>query len=489
MHDAVLIFPHQLFKVHPAVTPERIVYLIEEPLYFSQYKFHKQKIILHRASMKAYETMLRNSGRTVRYIEHAELQSKTIASILREDGMTMVHIADVVDDWLNKRIVQGMKEQGIDIHWYETPQFLTSDKDARAYWHGRKRHLQHDFYVWQRKRLQVLVEHDQPVGGIWSFDAENRKPLPKKFSIPEIPTVAHNAFVTEATAYTETHFSDHYGDAQPFSYAVTHADAEECLQQFLHERLDTFGPYEDAMTTRSHTLFHSVLTPYLNNGLLLPREVLSAVLHYAAENPVPIASLEGFVRQLIGWREFIRMVYVCEGARMRKKNTLQATRKLTSAWWDGTTGIVPIDDAIRTLKHVAYTHHIMRLMVVGNFMTLLGIDPDEGYQWFMEWYIDAYDWVMVPNVYGMALFADGGTMVTKPYVSSSNYLRKMSDYMKGEWTGIWDALYWAFVEKHQALLSANKRASFSVSMFNRFSEDKKEAFRNAAHKAIQTLTA
>ena len=213
-----------------------------------------------------------------------------------------------------------------------------------------------------------------------------------------------------------------------------------------------------------------------------PQEVLDAVLSYAQTHSVPLSSVEGFVRQLIGWREFVRMVYVCDGARMRVQNTLHASRPLPESWWQGTTGIIPIDHLIATLKEYAYTHHIPRLMVAGNLMTLLGINPHACYRWFMEWYIDAYDWVMVPNVYGMGLYADGGTMTTKPYVSSSRYLRTMSDYPSGPWHEWWDALYWVFVDTHREVFSANHRASFAVSMFDRFTDEKKRQYHETVAK-------
>lgn len=403
-------------------------------------------------------------------------------------GVSIVHVADVVDDWLDKRIRRACREASVDLRVHETPQFLTTDKEIRAYFGSSPRHLQHSFYVWQRKRLNVLVEEGKPVGGSWSFDKDNRKRLPKGLELPSEPSPERNEWIDEAMRYVEKNFPHHYGSLESFSYAVTHEGARTRLDQFLRERFENFGAYEDALSTRGYALFHSVLSPYLNNGLLTPREVLDAVLEYASHHEVPLPSLEGFVRQLIGWREFVRMIYVCGGGAMRRKNALAAQRSLTESWWTGDTGIVPLDHAIDTLKRHAYTHHIVRLMVAGNLMTLLGARPDDCYRWFMEWYIDAYDWVMVPNVYGMALFADGGSMTTKPYVSSSRYISNMSDYPPGPWKDIWDALYWSFVDRHRSVLSSGHRSSFSVIQFDRLSEGKKEHYRTAASQAIERLT-
>ncbi len=488
MKAAVLVYPHQLFAEHPAIIPGRTVYVIEDPLYFSQYKFHTQKIVLHRASMQAYAARLREEGNEVRYLEHADVLASSLPIILGNEGIGEIHVADVVDDWLGKKIGKEAAALGVPLVWHETPQFLLSDEEARTNWGSKKKHLHHTFYAWQRTRLDVLMDEGKPAGGKWSYDAENRKRIPKDVAIPGPYAQPSNAHVEEAIAYADTHFSDHYGTAETFAYAVTHEDARACLKAFLRERLASFGAYEDAITERGHALFHSVLSPYLNNGLLTPKEVLEATLAYARTNQVPIASLEGFVRQLIGWREFIRMMYVGNGAGMRNQNALKATRSLTEAWWDGTTGMPPIDESIRLLKEHAYTHHIVRLMIIGNSMTLLGVKPDEAYRWFMEWYIDAYDWVMVPNVYGMALFADGGSMVTKPYVSSSRYLLAMSDYPKGPWCAQWDALYWAFVHAHAAMLARNVRSSLAVSLFKRFAKEKQEGYLKEAKTVYSALT-
>jgi len=488
MNEAVLIYPHQLFDEYPGLIAGRTVYLIEDPLYFSQYKFHKQKLVLHRASMKAYEAMLIQKGYRVVYIDHAKAGTRDVLALLKANNITNIYVVDVVDNWLEKKVIQIAQEVGLVITWLESPQFLTSKKDVEEYWNSTNRHLQHSFYVWQRKRLGILVEHGKPVGGTWSLDKENRKSLPKEIVLPTPYVFEDSSFVREAKEYVEAHFSDHYGDTATFMYATTHTEARKCMHTFLKERLMEFGAYEDAMSTTDHTLFHSVLSPYLNNGLLTAREVLTLLIDYTTKHTVPLASLEGFVRQLIGWREYMRMVYVCDGTRMRNQNALKSTRMLTTAWWDGTTGIVPIDHAIETLKAYAYTHHIVRLMVLGNMMSLLGVDPHEAHRWFMQWYIDAYDWVMVPNVYGMTLFADGGTIVTKPYISSSRYILKMSNYPKEAWAEAWDALYWAYVNTHRRVLSQNIRAGFSVRLYDRFSKEKQHILQSKANELYDMLT-
>ncbi|MGL5849315.1 MAG: FAD-binding domain-containing protein, partial [Phycicoccus sp.] len=232
------------------------------------------------------------------------------------------------------------------------------------------------------------------------------------------------------------------------------------LREFVAERLAEFGPYEDAVSTRHPFVFHAAITPALNCGLLDPREVLDAVLEGAEDQGVGLPSLEGFVRQLIGWREYMRATYHLYGRRMRSSNHLRHTRSLAPGWWDGTTGLDPVDHVIHGVRERGWAHHIERLMVAGNAMCLLRTDPAEVYEWFMAFFVDAYDWVMVPNVYAMSQFAAGTGITTKPYVSGSNYLRKMTDFGPGEWRDDWDALYWTFVEDHREVFEGNARSGF-----------------------------
>jgi deoxyribodipyrimidine photolyase-related protein len=317
------------------------------------------------------------------------------------------------------------------------------------------------FYQWQRARLDVLVEgerRDQPVGGRWSFDTENRKKLPAGHPVPPRASVERLPEVEEAIEWVAEAFPDAPGRAATFDWPVTHEQARSALREFVDERLVEFGPYEDAVSTRHPFLFHAAITPALNCGLLDPREVLDAVLDAAGQHEVPIASLEGFVRQLVGWREYMRATYHVFGRRMRTSNHLGHTRSLAPGWWDGSTGLDPVDHVVTGVIDRGYAHHIERLMVLGNAMCLLRTDPTEVYEWFMAFFVDAYDWVMVPNVYAMSQFAAGTGITTKPYVSGSNYLRSMTDFGPGEWRADWDALYWTFVEDHLEVFESNHRS-------------------------------
>lgn len=319
----------------------------------------------------------------------------------------------------------------------------------------------------------------------WSFDRENRKRLPRGLRPPQRWQPPINEFVREAIDYVERNFANNPGIGTDFSYPVSYADATASLRDFINLRLTRFGDYEDAIAAEGSTLFHSVLTPMLNIGLLTPREVLDGVL--GAEG-VPLNSLEGFVRQLIGWREFMRAAYVLHGRRQRTQNFWQHERRLPMSFWNGTTGIEPVDTVIRRVLKHAYAHHIERLMVLGNFMQLCGFHPDDVYRWFMELFVDAYDWVMVPNVYGMALHADGGLITTKPYVSGSSYVRKMSNFPRGAWCDTWDGLFWSFIDRQRSYFERNPRIGPIVRQLERMPEAKLQRRRELAASFLSLYT-
>ena len=294
--------------------------------------------------------------------------------------------------------------------------------------------------------------------------------------------------MTEAIEYVQQHFGKNYGtiNNKPL-FAINFKDTEDWLTEFLQQRFEKFGIYEDAIVANEPVLHHSILSPMLNIGLINPHQIIDQAIAYAQKNNIPLNSLEGFVRQIMGWREFIRIVYELEGSKQRTKNYWKFTRKIPKSFWTGTTGIAPIDITIKKVLATGYCHHIERLMVLGNFMQLCEFDPNEVYNWFMEMFIDAYDWVMVPNVYGMTQFADGGLMTTKPYISGSNYLMKMSDYEKGDWQEIWDGLFWRYMHEHRSFFLSNPRIGMLVHTFDKMSSDKQKAHLNAANNFLKNL--
>ncbi|MEO2091367.1 MAG: cryptochrome/photolyase family protein [Gemmataceae bacterium] len=460
MPTAALIYPHQLFDPHPAVAGADAVFLVEDPLFFRQYRFHRQKLILHRATMKRYA---REVIPAARYIDaHALAATADVVRHVNQAEFTAVRVVDPNDDWLARRLTAACAEAGVRLTVLDDPHFLTPRPEIDADTAGRDRLFFTDFYIRQRKRLGVLVSGGKPVGGKWSFDTENRRKLPAKLTPPAPAWPAENEYVAEARQYVRAHFPDAVGDDTPFVYPTSAAQARAWLADFLEHRFAPFGEYEDAISARHSVLFHSLLTPALNVGLLSPREVLDAAL--GCQDRVPMNSLEGFVRQVIGWREFVRLVYRTSGRRQRTLNFWGFSATIPPAFYTASTGIEPVDAVIRRVLATGYCHHIERLMILGGFMLLCGLHPDGVYRWFMELFVDAYDWVMVPNVYGMSQFADGGRMTTKPYVCGSNYVRKMGDYNKGDWCAIWDALYWRFVDRHAAFFADNPRTAVMVRM-------------------------
>jgi deoxyribodipyrimidine photolyase-related protein len=336
----------------------------------------------------------------------------------------------------------------------------------------------------------LLEEGGKPKGGQWTFDSENRKKIPKNTVIPApFPEAVPNAYISEAITYVSQHFTDNPGSSDmPFSgayYPVTHAEAQAALDLFLRERMHLFGDYEDAIKAQEKTLFHSILSPLINVGLLNPLDVVARV----AASKGPLNSVEGFIRQIIGWREFVQLLYRKISVQQRTTNYWGFTNEMPAAFYTGKTGLEPIDQTIRKLLKTGYNHHIERLMMLGNFMLLCEIKPDAVYRWFMEMYIDAYDWVMVPNVYGMSQFSDGGLMTTKPYICGSNYILKMSDYPKGEWQEIWDGLFWRFLDKQRETFRKNPRWAMLISTWDKMPLEKKETHVNNAEAFLNQLFA
>ncbi len=464
MTRVALIYPHQLFADHPALVDASQAVLVEEPLLFNQYAFHRQKLIFHRAAMMQFAAGLRKRRIKVHYIEAGEIaDTAAIADRLKQLQIRSVQYVDPCDDWLSMRLSAALEKQGIAASVLDDPHFLTPRSVIRDFTVGKQRLYFTGFYIAQRKRLGLLLEKDQkPVGGQWSFDPENRKKLPKGVPIPTLRHPREGKSVGAARQYVRASFSKAIGVDAEFGYPTDHAGAAAWLDAFVHERLASFGDYEDAISAAHDVLFHSVLTPMLNVGLLSPRQVIEAAL--AQSEHVPLNSLEGFVRQVAGWREFIRLVYLTHGREQRTRNFWGFTHDIPAACYEGTTGIEPVDAVIHRVLRTGYCHHIERLMILGNFLLLCDIAPDAVYRWFMEMFIDAYDWVMVPNVYGMSQYADGGLMTTKPYISGSSYVLKMSDFKKGPWCATWDALYWRFIDRNSDLFAANPRMTMMVRM-------------------------
>ena len=470
--SSLVLLPNQLFEKAEDIDTEN-TYLVEDERFFQQFNFHKKKLVLHRASMKAFQDKI-----DAEYIEFDEGLEKVFE---KEDE---IKFFDPVDHELSERIERLSEKHKVDVEVFETPMFVNEMDWNREYFSENK-YFQLDYYKQVRKKHGILVEDGKPVGGKWSYDPENRKKLPEDMETPEGPDYS-NEYVQEAVHYVKENFSENPGEIEDFFYPTTHEEALDNLEKFLEEKMVNFGPYQDAIDEDLKFGFHSLISSSINIGLLTPEQVVEVTLEKHEERDYPMQSLEGFLRQIIGWREYIRALYELEGKKMRERNYFGCENEMPEQFYTAQTGIPPVDVSIENVLQNAYGHHIERLMVLGNMMLLLEIDPDEVYDWFMELFIDSYDWVMVPNVYGMSQYADPRIM-TKPYISSSNYIRKMSHYSKGDWCESWDGLYWRFIDKHKEKISENYRMKMMVSTLERMNEETVEEHRENAEEYKESL--
>jgi len=468
------------------LTPGSQVLMIEDLAVASAYRYHRLRLLHTFVAVRYYELP---ASAAVSFWERLALELAADSA-----GATELRVAEIADRGFAARLQRFCQGRKLQLSVLPSPAFLESVAESRAWFEGRRRPLMKTFYERQRRRLGLLLESDgSPSGGQWSFDADNRKRLPKGYGEPPLPAVAASPHEPAVRALIATYFTDNPGELGPLWIPFDQAGAVAWLQRFLIERLDHFGPYEDALSQHLGTLHHSLLSPLLNIGLLTPAEVIKASLARAevqqeSGQPVPIASLEGFLRQLIGWREFVRGIDRVHGERQATANFWNHQRQLASCWSDGSSGLPPLDAAIERLNRTGYNHHIERLMVISNLMLLCEIHPREVHRWFMERYLDSYKWVMGPNVYGMGLMSDGGLFATKPYICGSNYILKMSNFKRGPWCEVWDGLYWRFIDRNQEFFRANPRLSMMVRLLERMDPNRREGLAAAADAFLERAT-
>jgi deoxyribodipyrimidine photolyase-related protein len=481
---ASLIFPHQLFKDNPCIAKGRRIFIVEDPLFFTELPFHKMKLMLHHASMKYYSDYLRNLGYRVIYLElRAYVDMETFfRKTLHDEGITSIHYCEPVDFLLEKRLNRFAAKYGLTNHTYSTPNFLNSRQENEQWLEGRTSYFLFDFYKHQRKKWNILMDGTKPLFEKWSFDEQNRKPLPKGIDVPLPYLPYENTYVSKARQYVEENFPHHPGETREFFYPTTFEEAKRCMEHYFSYRFHGFGSYQDALSEEYPFVFHSLFSAAINCGLLNPGEVIDYCLEVIPINAQSIAGVEGFVRQILGWREFVRAVYEHDGVRQRTRNFWNHTQPIHV---EKLKQMKPVRLAHEKVLRYGYTHHIERLMVLGNFFLLTETHPDEVYRYFMTYYIDAYDWVMVPNVYGMSQYADGGLMVTKPYISSSAYLDKQGYNRKEEWGEVWDALYWRFLDNRRAYFVQNKRSPYMLANLNRKSAEELEAIKKTAENFLR----
>ncbi|MFC0241509.1 cryptochrome/photolyase family protein [Rhodopseudomonas telluris] len=433
-------------------------------------KHHKQKIAFVLSAMRHFAEELRGDGLTLDYIQlDARGNTGSIAGELRRAVKRHKPSRVVITSPGEWRLLAELRDLdlGVPVEIRDDGRFFATTARFAAWAAGRKALRMEFFYREMRRETDLLMQGDEPAGGQWNFDSDNRKRLPASVAVPQRFGVEPDAITREVIELVERRFADHFGDLEPFEWAVTRADALRAFEDFLRHALPNFGAYQDAMASGEPFIFHAAISPYLNAGLLTPREVCVAAEREYIEKRAPLNAVEGFIRQILGWREYVRGVYWLKMPDYAQTNALHATRDLPWLYWSGETDMHCMAEAIAHTRRHAYSHHIQRLMVTGNFALLAGIDPKQVAEWYLAVYIDAYEWVELPNVQGMSQFADGGLLASKPYASSGAYIDRMSDFCKscvydvkqksGPKACPFNYLYWAFLIRNARQLRGNQR--------------------------------
>lgn len=445
---------------------------------------HPKKIAFLFAAMRKFAARLREDGWQVRYttLDDPENTHSIPGEILRacDDAQAEEGFATEPGEF---RLIEALEDCPIPIHQFPDDRFLCSHSEFAVWAEGRKELRMEWFYRDMRRKTGILMDGDKPEGGKWNYDHDNRKPPPG--SIDAAPMhFAPDDTVEDVLALVAERFSDNFGDLTPFWFATDTGQARRALTHFITTALPRFGDFQDAMMKGERFLYHSIISMYLNAGLLGWREICEAAEQAYKDGDAPLNAVEGFIRQIIGWREYMRGIYFHEGPDYTSRNTLDHTRALPDFYWTGDTDMLCLSEAITQTKEEAYAHHIQRLMITGNFALLAGIDPHQVHEWYLAVYADAYEWVEAPNVIGMSQFADGGIVGSKPYVSGGNYINKMSDYCKscrydvkiktGEGACPFNALYWNFLIRHEDRFAKNPRMAQMYRTWMRMAEDKRD---------------
>lgn len=470
----LLVFPNQLFKYKYLPKNIKKIYLIEEPIYFGYrekfYNFNKLKLLLHRSSMKYYYDYL-SKKYNVEYIEMKNVDY----SKFKNKELVVFHYYDYL---LDKKL------KDLNIKYIDTPNQVIKDKEFEEYHENKKnKKLRHDdFYKFVKNKLNILKD-------VKSQDKYNRKPLTKEHKIIKNPSLTKEdkKYIEENKKYIENLFPKNYGNLDNFIYPITHKSSEKWLNHFINKKLENYGEFQDSIHNEDIFVYHSVISPMLNVGLLDPKEIIKKIKKkYEKSKKVKINDYEGFIRQIIGWRTYQVLIYKFRYNDVIKKNIFKNNKKITNSFYEGTTNIPIIDFFIKSGFKYGYLHHIVRLMVISNFMNLCGINPHDVYKWFMEFSVDSYDWLMVCNVYSMGLWSDGGEAMRKPYISTDGYLMNLSNFKKGEWNEIWKSMFYNFIHKNKEVMSKTYYKN-NVKYFMNLPKDKQNNYLNKAKKFINDL--
>jgi deoxyribodipyrimidine photolyase-related protein len=456
---------------------------------------HPQKIVLILSAMRHFARALESRGVRVDYIrlddpDNTHSFSGEVARAVARHSPGRI-IATEPGEWRVRQEMEGWEAAlGLPVEIREDTRFLADLGFFRRWAQGKKQLRMEYFYREMRRATGLLMDGDQPEGGEWNYDAENRKPLPKGLIPPTPPRFAPDDITREVMALVEREFPAHFGTLAGFNWPVTAAEARRALDAFITERMPRFGDYQDALAEGEATLFHSLVSTSLNIGLLLPRDVCAAAEAAWREGRVPLNAAEGFIRQVLGWREYVRGLYWFKMPGYGATNGLKAHRPLPEFYWRGDSGMRCMDAAIGQTRDLAYAHHIQRLMVTGNFALLAGLDPIAVQEWYLAVYADAFEWVELPNTHGMALHADGGIMASKPYAASGAYINRMGNHCarcrfdvkraEGEGACPFNFLYWDFIARHAEAFAGNPRMGMPLNTLRKMAPTKVAAMREEA---------
>ena len=482
--------------------PDDLVLMAEVAEEASYVRHHKKKIAYLFSAMRHFAAELEQGQRSVRYVriddpDNAGSLEGEVARALEGRSFDRIVVVEPGEYRLRQAFGAWSERFGLPVEIRRDDRFIASHERFAAWADGRKRLTMEYFYRELRRETGLLMDGDAPAGGRWNFDHDNRAALPSDIVIPARLRIEPDAVTREVLAAVEERFSDHFGDLDDFWWATTAADAERHLDWFIDNALPRFGDYQDAMKTGEAFLFHSVLSVYLNSGLLDPLRVCRRAEAAWREGRAPLNAVEGFIRQILGWREYVRGVYWRFMPEYLARNHLDARRPLPDFYWTGETQMACVRDAVLTTRKHAYAHHIQRLMVTGNFALLAGLDPKAVNEWYMIVYADAYEWVEAPNTHGMALYADGGIMATKPYAASGSYINKMSDSCKrcsysvstrnGPKACPFNYLYWNFLIENEGRLRGNHRLGMIYTTLDRMDSEKRAAVRADSERFFKQI--
>lgn len=479
-----------------------IVLMVEVAEEANYVRHHKQKIAFIFSAMRHFAQELRDKGVRVDYVALEDLGNSGSFSgeleraILRHQPDRIV--VTEPGEWRVRRMMDEWSERfDRPVEIRRDSRFFCSIPEFRVWADGRSSYRMDFFYRHMRRKTGLLMNGDIPIGGQWNLDKANRKPLPRKLRIEQRPRLAPDAITVDVLELVERRFADHFGTLDDFQWAVTRADALRSLAYFVEHHLPLFGDYQDAMADQEPFLFHAVLSPYLNVGLLQAREVCIAAEKAFQTGDVPLNAAEGFIRQILGWREYVRGIYWLKMPGYADTNALSAKRPLPWFYWSGETKMRCLQRTIEDTRRHAYAHHIQRLMVTGNFALLAGIEPAQIEEWYLVVYADAFDWVELPNVHGMVMFADGGLLASKPYAASGAYIDRMSDYCGkcaydpkvklGDDACPFNFLYWNFLIENRERLENNQRLAMPYRNLDRMTPDRTRAITQAAKAFINAL--